>query len=64
MLIFFFLWFLDCSKIIEYLFGGVFNLDYLILGLFVMFDCIWIIRKLVKKNLDGILLRLIEIVFG
>lgn len=54
----------DCSKIIEHSSGGVLNLDYLTPGLPAMFDCIWIIRKPAKKNPDGILLRLTEIVFG
>lgn len=58
------LWFPDCSKIIEHSSGGVLNLDYLTPGLPAMFDCIWIIRKPAKKNPDGILLRLTEIVFG
>nr|XP_022335809.1 uncharacterized protein LOC111132304 [Crassostrea virginica] len=54
----------NCSKIIEHQSGGVFNLDYLTPRLPAMFDCIWIIRKPAKKNPDGILLRLTEIVFG
>lgn len=63
-LTFFSLRFPDCSKIIEHSSGGVLNLDYLTPGLPAMFDCIWIIRKPAKKNPDGILLRLTEIVFG
>ncbi|XP_062574232.1 uncharacterized protein LOC134236071 [Saccostrea cucullata] len=54
----------NCSKIMEYKSGGVINLDYLTPRLPGMFDCIWIIRKPAKKNPDGILLRLTEIVFG
>lgn len=54
----------NCSKIIEHSSGGILNLDYLTPGLPAMFDCIWIIRKPAKKNPDGILLRLTEIVFG